>query len=681
MKKQKQLPKAITIGACELDVPSGIVVDGDRSTKLLPKSVDVLIHLVEHSDQLVTHDQLMKSVWSDQFVTESQITKRIAEIRQALGDNQKPHRYIETLPKRGYRLVCQCEIVEASTASNQANDSRARRQWLPSLASNGPMLGVAIGVLVIALGYFVYTSRFAEEPLLDDLLAAGCTDKSVAVLPFDDLSPDRDKRWYSDGLSEQIINSLYQLPELRVSASTSSFQFRDENIGIPEIAIQLDVCYVLDGSVRRDGDQVRISVQLIHAEDDYQLWADSYGGLAKDIFDVQEDVAESVAMALNIFLDDERRERMFQLGTRNVEAYEAYLQGVDIHTKAIPNLSYDGTWTLWDANEFFERAMELDPDFAAPILMHHVAFADVVSRGNDIPRLRGDKNPMLTPEEALERALADLDKAIDIARNPALKLVAEFNREYYSPTWLRMPELITRLRELIASNQWNWTGRSWVDEILVVMGEHELIRAWAEESLRGDPPGTGTSALVWQLIVNAEFVAGNFNEMLDLISRRRVFGASTGTGKLREFNMLAIQGNTKEAISLQEEILEIFYPGSLGLTFNDAYLAAIQGDYDKANQWGTEIEELQGSSRPGIWLLRIYHETGEKKRTRALIKKIDDWPAGSTMFANVIYDFGYSLPFDLADAPKFSKQLQQAGLNLESFSILPRLSKLGETTP
>ena len=123
MKHQIQLPKTIKIGDCELDVPSGIVADGDRSTRLDPKSVDVALYLAEHPDQLVTHDQLLEAVWPNKVITESQLSKRITEIRRALGDNQKPYRYIETLPKRGYRLVCQCEIVEASMANMQNIES------------------------------------------------------------------------------------------------------------------------------------------------------------------------------------------------------------------------------------------------------------------------------------------------------------------------------------------------------------------------------------------------------------------------------------------------------------------------------------------------------------------------------------------------------------------------------
>ncbi|MBQ13263.1 MAG: adenylyl cyclase, partial [Gammaproteobacteria bacterium] len=127
-----------------------------------------------------------------------------------------------------------------------------------------------ISILVIALGYFVYESRYAEDSVIDDLqIAEAVTDKSIAVLPFIDLSPDRSEAWFSDGLTAEILNNLTQLPELMVSARTSSFQFRGENRSIPEIAMRLGVTYVVEGSVRRLGDQLRITAQLIRADDGF----------------------------------------------------------------------------------------------------------------------------------------------------------------------------------------------------------------------------------------------------------------------------------------------------------------------------------------------------------------------------------------------------------------------------
>ena len=290
-----------------------------------------------------------------------------------------------------------------------------------------------ISILVIALGYFVYESRYAEDSVIDDLqIAEAVTDKSIAVLPFIDLSPDRSEAWFSDGLTAEILNNLTQLPELMVSARTSSFQFRGENRSIPEIAMRLGVTYVVEGSVRRLGDQLRITAQLIRADDGFNLWSETYNNSTEELFDVQEDVAEKIASALDVFLDDERREMMFQNGTRNIEAFEAYLKGVDIYIK-LHDLSTNQT--LWDANEFLAQAMELDPSFADPFIMHSDAFAHVVMDGNASDFVRVDGEARYSPEQAMDILLADLDYAAANARNSTTQLVAELDREFFSPTW------------------------------------------------------------------------------------------------------------------------------------------------------------------------------------------------------------------------------------------------------
>ncbi len=721
MKHQIQLPKTIKIGDSELDVPSGIVADGDRSTRLDPKSVDVALFFAEHPDQLVTHDQLLEAVWPNKVITESQLSKRITEIRRALGDNQKPYRYIETLPKRGYRLVCQCEIVEASMANMQniesatnltaneidqasppparqsavianslmagnASDSalhtdenRARQQWRSSrsvarAAAARPFLSTAIAMLVIALGYLVYTSHFAEETLPEELQVAAAngtiTVKSVAVLPFVDLSPDQSEQWYSDGLTEEIINSLARLPELRVSARTSSFRFRGENLVIPDIAVRLAVANIVEGSVRRDGDRLRISVQLIRADDGFHMWSESYDESTEAIFDVQKDVAESIASTLDIFLDDERRELMFQIGTRNVEAYEAYLQGMGIH---------DGDdrrdTNLWDANVFFARTLELDPDFAAAALMHSDAFIHVMMKGNNTFGIRGDNNPLHSAEAAQDLLMADLDRAAANARNPSLKLGIELQREFFSPNWQRIPGLISRLREQIDSYPWSQTDDGWLVPILNFFGEHEMSRVLAEARLSEDP--LDTRGL--EFLIAVERYSGNFDVALEL---SRTADLINGGHERTVINRgMAIYGGDREkAMHFAETDLELHREGGGGwYNFWKAYLAAVRGDYGEATRFAVQWEAsrpFDGGMAPGLLLL--YNETGDESRSRAITEKIDAMPGGSAILARTMKKIGNSLPFNLADAPNFTAQLRQAGIDPHSLKQLPRLSTIDE---
>ena len=147
------------------------------------------------------------------------------------------------------------------------------------------------------------------------------TKPSVAVLPFADLSELQDQEWFADGLTEEILNALARLPELRVTARTSSFEFKNTNTNIAEIASKLGVAHVVEGSVRRIGNNLRVTAQLIRASDGFHLWSDTYDRNTEDLFDVQRDVAENIATALDVILDDEKRDRMLASGTRNVEVH------------------------------------------------------------------------------------------------------------------------------------------------------------------------------------------------------------------------------------------------------------------------------------------------------------------------------------------------------------------------
>jgi TolB-like protein len=186
-------------------------------------------------------------------------------------------------------------------------------------------------------------------------------EKSVAVLPFANMSPDEDDAYFADGLSEEIINALTRVPDLHVSARTSSFAFRGSGDTVPQIAARLRVATVLEGSVRRAGDHLRITAQLIRASDGFDLWSESYDRSSNDIIAIQEDVAKSIAEALKTTIDPKALAAMQRAGTQSVPAYDAYLRGLAIFTHARNTGNYD---LLRDASTALRQAVAIDPAFA-----------------------------------------------------------------------------------------------------------------------------------------------------------------------------------------------------------------------------------------------------------------------------------------------------------------------------
>ena len=191
---------------------------------------------------------------------------------------------------------------------------------------------IVIALLSAAVLLFAYDKWWIGPP----------AEQSVAVLPFVAMSSGEDDGYFADGLTEEILNSLTQLPQLQVTARTSSFFFKGKDIPVPEVASLLNVAHVVEGSVRRDGERLRITSQLIRAADGIHLWSQTYDRKSEDIFAIQQDIAEKVAGALNVVLDDEARERMNAMRINNVDAFIAYQKGLELyenaHDKDLPML-------------------------------------------------------------------------------------------------------------------------------------------------------------------------------------------------------------------------------------------------------------------------------------------------------------------------------------------------------
>jgi TolB-like protein len=233
-------------------------------------------------------------------------------------------------------------------------------------------LDVAVIVLLLGVGAMIFwQARKAPAPADAPAAAVAAkpgapaagdavaiTDKSIAVLPFADFSAAGDQAWFADGLAEEVLNALARTPDLMVSARTSSFRYKDSELAIPEIAKELGVAHVLEGSVRSTPTRVRVTAQLIRASDGFHLWSQTYDRDIADMIQVQEDLAQKIALAMQTSMDPEALAAMAGVGTRSVEAYQAYIRGV-------AELASDLPGATESSYAWFEKARALDPEFAA----------------------------------------------------------------------------------------------------------------------------------------------------------------------------------------------------------------------------------------------------------------------------------------------------------------------------
>jgi TolB-like protein/DNA-binding winged helix-turn-helix (wHTH) protein/Tfp pilus assembly protein PilF len=315
----------------------GDLGDDDAMTRVEPKVMAVLVCLARHSGELVTKQQLVDSVWSGRPVTDEVVARCISTLRGHLGDDPKAPSYIETLPKRGYRLIAPVE--ETTPQAARPADGGTLRTTL--------LRAAAIASLAILAATAVLFERGRAPPPAPERL------ESIAVLPFANMSQP-DDQYLADGLTEELSYTLAQIAGLDVVARTSAFQFRDHDLDVREIGRRINVDSVIEGSVRREGQRLRVMAQLIDARSGYRLWADTFEGEASGVFALQKRVAEGVRESIPF---GERANTSRQ--TSEPESFEAY----DLYLRGRYALNQRGRETLYRASALFRQAIALDPAY------------------------------------------------------------------------------------------------------------------------------------------------------------------------------------------------------------------------------------------------------------------------------------------------------------------------------
>jgi len=534
-------------------------------------------------------------------------------------------------------------------------DGVKKTEDVPATESITPRTGRRINyvistALVLALAFIAWDKLGPGDVTVESAV----TDKSVAVLPFADLSQLQDQEWFTDGLTEEILNSLARLPELQVTARTSSFEFKNTNTDIGEIASKLGVAHVVEGSVRRIGDRLRVTAQLIRARDGFHLWSETYDSNTEDLFDVQHDVAENIAASLDVILDEDMRNRMFSTGTRDVAAFEAYLKGRKLFAQAHAR----GTTTpvtLADANVLFEQAMELDPGFALPAILHADLYAHVLIEPGAL--IIGDIGD-LDEDRAYSLLMQDFDFAVDNAPDAASRVVAQLNRELFAPHWHRMAGLLDQLGDIVDSGAPLPESLVWLQEVLLLTQRYEIAEVLAKRQQTSDPLNVNG----WRDEVDIRVQQENYEAAKEILNYARgTFGA---TAILSERAVIAalLSGDRAAAI----ELLQDDFDFSGDYFYFESLLAALQGDREAALRLADKPRSE--SARYEVGLLLTYWELGDAARIRSLVSHIDALKVGPSILAIDLAVSGGRSRFDLNDTPRLKKRLEEAGIHPAPFS-------------
>ena len=347
--------------------PSGrwLLSADDTPVSLTSREFDTLLYLVEHRGELLDKNTLMQAVWPDSVVEENRLNQVISALRKALGETPGEHRFILTEPGRGYRFVAEVQELSVEPESAQSDIPSPNSTRRSILVLSGLVI-LMLGIGYFSLNYFNHPARpkqtqtaaitQAPPPGTSEKVVVVTPPNSIAVLPFVDLSPNKDQGYFADGVAEEVLNQLSRIRDLFVIGRMSSFSFKGKNEDLRVIGKKLGVSYLLEGSVRKEGKRIRITAQLVKAEDGHNLWSQSYDRNLEDIFAIQDDIAKSVADALQITLGVGELGRAPGM-TRNIAAYDAFLTGISF-------MRLGGRENTSRAIEQLQKATALDPNFA-----------------------------------------------------------------------------------------------------------------------------------------------------------------------------------------------------------------------------------------------------------------------------------------------------------------------------
>ena len=405
MEEDHQVRGRLRFGVFELDLRAGELRKHGLRVRLQEQPFQVLATLLEHPGEVVTRKELQKKLWpADTFVDfDHGLNKTINKIREALGDSAESSRFVETVARRGYRFLAEVKVVDAApgrsselavqpepSAEIRERPDPAVKPAMPKPVPLSLRLKISVFVvllMMVSLATWKLYSWKHPTPLI----------RSLAVLPLESLSSDASQDYFADGMTDELISDLGQIRALRVISRTSVMAYKRARKPLPEIARELGVDAVIEGTVLRSGDQVRITAQLIEAATDKHLWSQSYESQLRDTLALQNQVAQAIAEQIRINLNSQEQAALKSVRVVNPEAYESYLKGRYFWNKR----TADG---LKVALAYFNQAIGEDPSYA----QSYSGLADTYA-------LLGDwQYGVMTPKEALPKAKAAAIKALEL---------------------------------------------------------------------------------------------------------------------------------------------------------------------------------------------------------------------------------------------------------------------------
>lgn len=630
-------------GEFRVDVQNRLLRKGEERIALTPKAFDVLLLLIQHSGEVVSKDELIQAVWPDSFVEESNLTQTVFMLRKALGETST-QRYILTVQGRGYRLAPDVKtmpvnhdglgaishriIRENATAETAAKPLVPRKRMRTRTA----LMCTALALTAIGIILWLY-------PSLSRRASASPPMRSIAVLPLENLSGDPSQDYFADAMTDELITDLAKVGTLRVTSRTTITLYKHTSKKLPEIARELNVDGIVEGSIVRSGQRVRVTAQLIRGSADQHLWAETYDRDLGDALQLQSDVARAITDQVSAQLTPEVKAQLTTARPVDPEAYESYLRG----RYHIYNESFSDPEVLNRAKDAFEDAIRRDPSFSpaySGLAQTYICLA-LYGQGR------------ISVAEAFRLARETIHKALELDPSNgeaydalgALKWRADFD-------WKAADQAFSKGIALSPSYSCAHEDRAM---FLALMGRRDEALTEIETSKAIDPGP-----------VSADAELGVFIQLRDwgrLLESSRQQLTSNANDWLMHANLgLGYEGTGKflEAIAEYQRAVELSNGNDLNAVASLGHAYAVAGRRYDAEKILHDLEHKSREGKASPYLpATIYAGLGEKDKALALIEKA---------YRDKSLDVGWIFKADLRtdnlrSDPRFHDLLRRSGLN------------------
>lgn len=541
--------REFTLGDWQVTPLRGVLHRGAETRRLTPKSMDVLMCLVRHKGDVVERETLLEEVWRGRAQSDEPLNKCIAEIRRQLGDDPGSPAYVETIPKRGYRLIAKVRSLGKNAKSASAGRPPQER-WLRFGA----------GALLVAGAIFL-AARFGN-----DTVPPAAEAIPIAVMPFQVLDSGDGRQYFADGIHEELIGALSRSRSLSVRSRRSALDYRDSKLSIPEIGDALGVDVIVEGSVRHAGDMVRVTAQLVDAKTDLQLWSGNFEETltVADIFGMQNRIAEEISAALEVTLTAPGDRKTEAVPTASLEAYDHFMLAKYHYRRGLPGDSELSVRNL-------EAAVRLDAEFAD-------AWDWLAYAYNDAATVAGH----MTPHEAYPKARVAALRALELRPDLATAMsILGYIRAVYDWDWVGAERDLRRAVELSPGD----TGTVWsLAHVLAMIGRHDEAIGLTKELVTRNP-GIGRRH---REVANRLIDAGRYDEALQRLAQ----AAERGAEQAQIFEMTGVALYGKGDIEAAIEQFEKAVDAKQRATATTARLAHAYGRTGRLDEARALLDEL-----------------------------------------------------------------------------------------